>query len=172
MPLHTTANGPKTTTTTNTTLLSFIIYNYLTNMIVDSNISHFINLTYNYYLTNMIVYNYFPTNKLCLFFSFLFMIADTVNCNLYWQVEIKNLNSFSSINRAIDFEIARQALLYSQGQGDQVVQETRLWEEGSQVVAIPRFYFGAKSEIYHLICCSKTTYMLWKPLTLFRKQLQ
>ncbi|XP_044484127.1 glutamyl-tRNA(Gln) amidotransferase subunit B, chloroplastic/mitochondrial [Mangifera indica] len=48
------------------------------------------------------------------------------------KVEIKNLNSFSSINRAIDFEIARQALLYSQGQGDQVVQETRLWEEGSQ----------------------------------------
>ncbi|KAL5851686.1 hypothetical protein ACOSQ3_006804 [Xanthoceras sorbifolium] len=48
------------------------------------------------------------------------------------KVEIKNLNSFSSINRAIDFEIERQALLYSQGQGDQIVQETRLWEEGSQ----------------------------------------
>ncbi|KAJ0092218.1 hypothetical protein Patl1_25728 [Pistacia atlantica] len=48
------------------------------------------------------------------------------------KVEIKNLNSFSSINRAIDFEIARQALLYSQGQGDQIVQETRLWEEGAQ----------------------------------------
>ncbi|KAH7573156.1 hypothetical protein JRO89_XS03G0079700 [Xanthoceras sorbifolium] len=48
------------------------------------------------------------------------------------KVEIKNLNSFSSINRAIDFEIERQALLHSQGQGDQIVQETRLWEEGSQ----------------------------------------
>ncbi|XVF66388.1 hypothetical protein PTKIN_Ptkin10aG0031900 [Pterospermum kingtungense] len=48
------------------------------------------------------------------------------------KVEIKNLNSFSSINRAIDFEISRQALLYSQGQGDQIVQETRLWEEGAQ----------------------------------------
>ncbi|KAH9681603.1 glutamyl-tRNA(Gln) amidotransferase subunit B [Citrus sinensis] len=48
------------------------------------------------------------------------------------KVEIKNLNSFSSINRAIDFEIARQALLYSQGKADQIVQETRLWEEGSQ----------------------------------------
>ncbi|XP_062108970.1 glutamyl-tRNA(Gln) amidotransferase subunit B, chloroplastic/mitochondrial [Humulus lupulus] len=48
------------------------------------------------------------------------------------KVEIKNLNSFSSMGRAIDFEIARQALLLSQGQGDEIVQETRLWEEGGQ----------------------------------------
>ncbi|KAI6693804.1 hypothetical protein NL676_021514 [Syzygium grande] len=48
------------------------------------------------------------------------------------KVEIKNLNSFSSVNRAIDFEIARQVLLLSEGQDDQIVQETRLWEEGSQ----------------------------------------
>lgn len=48
------------------------------------------------------------------------------------KVEIKNLNSFSSVNRAIDFEIVRQALLLSEGQDDQIVQETRLWEEGSQ----------------------------------------
>ncbi|KAI9195847.1 hypothetical protein LWI28_018695 [Acer negundo] len=48
------------------------------------------------------------------------------------KVEIKNLNSFSSVSRAIDFEIERQALLHSQGQGDQIFQETRLWEEGSQ----------------------------------------
>ncbi|KAJ6719341.1 GLUTAMYL-TRNA(GLN) AMIDOTRANSFERASE SUBUNIT B MITOCHONDRIAL [Salix purpurea] len=48
------------------------------------------------------------------------------------KVEIKNLNSFSSVNRAIDYEISRQALLHSQGQGSSIVQETRLWEEGSQ----------------------------------------
>ncbi|GMI95877.1 GLU-ADT subunit B [Hibiscus trionum] len=48
------------------------------------------------------------------------------------KVEVKNLNSFSSINRAIDFEISRQAQLHSQGQGNQIVQETRLWEEGAQ----------------------------------------
>ncbi|KDP33336.1 hypothetical protein JCGZ_12885 [Jatropha curcas] len=48
------------------------------------------------------------------------------------KVEIKNLNSFSSINRAIDFEISRQVLLHSQGQVDSIVQETRLWEEGAQ----------------------------------------
>ena len=59
--------------------------------------------------------------------------SDTDNLILHVQVEIKNLNSFSSINRAIDFEISRQVLLHSQGQGDQIVQETRLWEEGAQV---------------------------------------
>uniref|UniRef100_A0A2P2L1E8 Glutamyl-tRNA(Gln) amidotransferase subunit B, chloroplastic/mitochondrial n=1 Tax=Rhizophora mucronata TaxID=61149 RepID=A0A2P2L1E8_RHIMU len=48
------------------------------------------------------------------------------------KVEIKNLNSFSSISRAIDFEISRQVLLHSEGQGDSIVQETRLWEEGAQ----------------------------------------
>uniref|UniRef100_A0A6M2ETT3 Glutamyl-tRNA(Gln) amidotransferase subunit B, chloroplastic/mitochondrial n=1 Tax=Populus davidiana TaxID=266767 RepID=A0A6M2ETT3_9ROSI len=48
------------------------------------------------------------------------------------KVEIKNLNSFSSVNRAIDFEISRQVLLHSQGQSNSIVQETRLWEEGAQ----------------------------------------
>ncbi|KAK8684622.1 hypothetical protein V6N13_040638 [Hibiscus sabdariffa] len=54
------------------------------------------------------------------------------------KVEIKNLNSFSSINRAIDFEISRQAQLHSQGQGDHIVQETRLWEEGAQKTIMMR----------------------------------
>nr|KAJ0225947.1 hypothetical protein LSAT_V11C100029980 [Lactuca sativa] len=48
------------------------------------------------------------------------------------KVEIKNLNSFSAMSRAIDFEIARQAALYNQGQAEEIVQETRLWEEGAQ----------------------------------------
>jgi aspartyl-tRNA(Asn)/glutamyl-tRNA(Gln) amidotransferase subunit B len=48
------------------------------------------------------------------------------------KVEIKNLNAFSAISRAIDFEISRQALLYNQGKADQIVTETRLWEEGAQ----------------------------------------
>ncbi|XP_075081507.1 glutamyl-tRNA(Gln) amidotransferase subunit B, chloroplastic/mitochondrial [Nicotiana tabacum] len=51
----------------------------------------------------------------------------------YSQVKIKNLNSFSSVSRAIDYEISRQVLLHSQGQVDQIVQETRLWEEGAQI---------------------------------------
>lgn len=48
------------------------------------------------------------------------------------KVEVKNLNSFAAMNKAIDFEIARQVLLHSEGRGDQIVQETRLWEDGSQ----------------------------------------
>lgn len=48
------------------------------------------------------------------------------------KVEIKNMNSFSAMNRAIDYEISRQILLHSQGQSDQIVQETRLWEDGAQ----------------------------------------
>lgn len=48
------------------------------------------------------------------------------------KVEIKNLNSFSAVSRAIDYEISRQVLLHSQGQDKEIVQETRLWEEGAQ----------------------------------------
>ncbi|CAN0923869.1 Glutamyl-tRNA(Gln) amidotransferase subunit B, chloroplastic/mitochondrial [Linum grandiflorum] len=48
------------------------------------------------------------------------------------KVEIKNLNSFSSMSRAIDYEISRQVGLHSQGQQDSIVQETRLWEDGGQ----------------------------------------
>ncbi|XP_010467088.1 PREDICTED: glutamyl-tRNA(Gln) amidotransferase subunit B, chloroplastic/mitochondrial [Camelina sativa] len=48
------------------------------------------------------------------------------------KVEIKNLNAFSAMSRAIDFEISRQALLYDQGKADQIVTETRLWDEGAQ----------------------------------------
>eukprot|EP00249_Psilotum_nudum_P013671 c24450_g1_i3 orf=352-1326(-) len=48
------------------------------------------------------------------------------------KVEIKNMNSFSAMQRAIDFEISRQVALLRNGQGEKVVQETRLWEEGSQ----------------------------------------
>jgi Asp-tRNA(Asn)/Glu-tRNA(Gln) amidotransferase B subunit len=43
------------------------------------------------------------------------------------------MNSFSEINRAIDYEISRQILLHKEGQADQIVQETRLWDESSQV---------------------------------------
>lgn len=48
------------------------------------------------------------------------------------KVEIKNMNSFSAVGRAIDYEIQRQVSLYREGRKDEIVQETRLWEEGSQ----------------------------------------
>lgn len=46
------------------------------------------------------------------------------------KVEIKNMNSFSAIQRAIDYEIERQIAALEAGQS--LIQETRLWEEGSQ----------------------------------------
>ncbi|KAL8048283.1 hypothetical protein ABFX02_07G054100 [Erythranthe guttata] len=48
------------------------------------------------------------------------------------KVEIKNLNSFSSVSRAIDFEILRQVRHIDEGQAEKIVLETRLWEEGAQ----------------------------------------
>ncbi|KAM3366575.1 hypothetical protein ACQJBY_015772 [Aegilops geniculata] len=48
------------------------------------------------------------------------------------KVEIKNMNSFSEISRAIDYEISRQILLHKESQADKIVQETRLWDESSQ----------------------------------------
>ena len=46
------------------------------------------------------------------------------------KVEIKNMNSFSAIQKAIDYEIERQIAALEAGQS--LIQETRLWEEGSQ----------------------------------------
>lgn len=46
------------------------------------------------------------------------------------KVEIKNMNSFSAIQRAIDYEIERQ--IQALETGERIMQETRLWEEGNQ----------------------------------------
>jgi aspartyl-tRNA(Asn)/glutamyl-tRNA(Gln) amidotransferase subunit B len=46
------------------------------------------------------------------------------------KVEIKNMNSFSAIQKAIDYEIERQIKAIENG--EPILQETRLWEEGSQ----------------------------------------
>ncbi len=42
------------------------------------------------------------------------------------KVEVKNLNSFRYLEKAIDYEIGRQKAVLTQG--DNVVQETRLWD--------------------------------------------
>ena len=45
-------------------------------------------------------------------------------------MEIKNMNSFSAMQKAIEFEVARQVGLIEGGRGEEIVQETRLWDEG------------------------------------------
>ncbi len=46
------------------------------------------------------------------------------------RAEIKNVNSFSALQRAIEFEIDRQIDIVEEG--GQVVQETRLWDDNSK----------------------------------------
>jgi aspartyl-tRNA(Asn)/glutamyl-tRNA(Gln) amidotransferase subunit B len=48
------------------------------------------------------------------------------------KVEVKNMNSFNAMARAIDYEIERQEKLYKEGRGDEIVQETRTWDDQNQ----------------------------------------
>src|SRR3989344_5379502 len=48
------------------------------------------------------------------------------------KVEVKNLNSFRSVERAIKYEIDRMEKLFAEGKGSEIVQETRGWDENKQ----------------------------------------
>jgi aspartyl-tRNA(Asn)/glutamyl-tRNA(Gln) amidotransferase subunit B len=48
------------------------------------------------------------------------------------KVEVKNLNSFRSVERAIKYEINRMTELLDSGKGGEIVQETRGWDENKQ----------------------------------------
>lgn len=62
------------------------------------------------------------------------------------KVEVKNLNSFRSVERAIAFEVARQTTLIESG--GKVVQETRGWDESKQVTFHQRFKEGSADYRY------------------------
>ncbi len=48
------------------------------------------------------------------------------------KVEVKNLNSFKSVERAMIFEYSRMKKLIEADRGDEIVQETRGWDEAKQ----------------------------------------
>ncbi|MBZ5497917.1 MAG: Asp-tRNA(Asn)/Glu-tRNA(Gln) amidotransferase subunit GatB [Acidobacteriia bacterium] len=52
------------------------------------------------------------------------------------KVEIKNLNSFRFLQRALEYEIDRQAQVIAEG--GRIVQETRLWDEAKGSTAVMR----------------------------------
>ncbi len=52
------------------------------------------------------------------------------------KAEIKNLNSFRAVERALIYEIQRQTKLVDSG--EKVVQETRLWDEKKQITSSMR----------------------------------
>jgi aspartyl-tRNA(Asn)/glutamyl-tRNA(Gln) amidotransferase subunit B len=62
------------------------------------------------------------------------------------KVEIKNMNSFSAIQRACEYEIQRQIKAYETG--EPVVQETRLWDEGRQLTKSMRSKEGSSDYRY------------------------
>ena len=55
-------------------------------------------------------------------------ISDDEN-SLGTKVEIKNVNSFSSVHDAIVYEVKRQSALKDQGRYNEVVQQTRRWDD-------------------------------------------
>lgn len=62
------------------------------------------------------------------------------------KVEIKNMNSFSAIQKAIEYEIERQ--IDTIENGGKILQETRLWDEGKQCTFSMRIKEGSSDYRY------------------------
>lgn len=58
-------------------------------------------------------------------------ISDDPN-KLGTKCEVKNINSFRSVERAAEYEIKRMSELLDAGKGSEIVQETRGWDENKQ----------------------------------------
>lgn len=62
------------------------------------------------------------------------------------KVEIKNMNSFSAIQKAIEYEIERQ--IEAIEEGEKIAQETRLWDENKQITISMRSKEGSSDYRY------------------------
>ncbi len=62
------------------------------------------------------------------------------------KIEVKNLNSFRSVEKALEYEIERQGELL--GRGESFQKETRLWDEKSATTILMRVKEGADDYRY------------------------
>jgi len=62
------------------------------------------------------------------------------------KVEVKNVNSFKSVQQAVDFEVLRQAKAYDAG--EPVRQETRMWDEKELATKLMRVKEGESDYRY------------------------
>jgi aspartyl-tRNA(Asn)/glutamyl-tRNA(Gln) amidotransferase subunit B len=62
------------------------------------------------------------------------------------RAEIKNMNSFTAIERAVKYEIARQ--IEAVEDGERIVQETRLWNDEKQITVSMRSKEGSSDYRY------------------------
>ncbi len=73
-------------------------------------------------------------------------VAPSESNELGTKVEIKNMNSLRSLERAIDFEIKRQSLALENG--DIIIQETRHWDESKETTTSMRSKEGSADYRY------------------------
>jgi len=63
-------------------------------------------------------------------------LRDAKSGALGTKVEIKNMNSFKAVKKALQFEVNRQKILLAEG--EKIVQETRHWDESKNVTVSMR----------------------------------